>query len=127
MRSEIGQTLMLLTRDFQRRLDADLKARGVQGIGARHRAVFLFLGRNGASRAVELAQSAGIRPQSMMRIVHELEAMGMVERRADPADQGAVALHRDGMEAVRGGARRGRNLANLQQSQPAAGQGRHRQ
>tara|TARA_R110000823_G_scaffold130015_3_gene257807 strand:- start:12724 stop:13179 length:456 start_codon:yes stop_codon:yes gene_type:complete len=92
MRSEIGQTLMLLTRDFQRRLDADLKARGVQGIGARHRAVFLFLGRNGASRAVELAQSAGIRPQSMMRIVHELEAMGMVERRADPADSRAKLI-----------------------------------
>ncbi len=92
MRSEIGQTLMLLTRDFQRRLDADLKARGVQGVGARHRAVFLFLGRNGASRAVDLAQSAGIRPQSMMRIVHELEAMGMLERRPDPDDSRAKLI-----------------------------------
>ncbi|MEZ5568064.1 MAG: MarR family winged helix-turn-helix transcriptional regulator [Halioglobus sp.] len=103
MRSEIGQTLMLLTRDFQRRLDADLKARGVQGIGARHRDVFLFLGRNGASRAVDLAQSAGIRPQSMMKIVHELEALGMLERRVDPADSRAklIDFTQQGREFIR--------------------------
>lgn len=89
---EIGQILMLLTRDFQARLDADLRERGVAGVGARHRAVFLFLGRNGASRAVDLAESAGIRPQSMMKIVHELEAMGLVERRTDPADSRAKLI-----------------------------------
>jgi MarR family transcriptional regulator for hemolysin len=89
---QLGQTLMLVARDFQQRLDADLKARGVEGIGARHRAVFLFLGRNGASRAVELATAAGIRPQSMMKVVHELEAMGLVERRPDPDDSRAKLI-----------------------------------
>lgn len=89
---EIGQTLMLITRDFQQRLDNDLAQRGVDGIGSRHRAVFLFLGRNGPSRAVDLAQAAGIRPQSMMKIVHELEAMGLVERRTDPSDSRAKLI-----------------------------------
>lgn len=92
LRYEVGQILMLMARDFQQRLDADLDARGVRGIGARHRSVFLFLGRNGASRAVDIAQSAGIRPQSMMKIVHELEAMGLVERRPDPADSRAKLI-----------------------------------
>lgn len=92
LRYEVGQILMLMTRDFQQRLDADLAARGVRGVGARHRSVFLFLGRNGASRAVDLAQAARIRPQSMMKIVHELEAMGLVERHPDPADSRAKLI-----------------------------------
>ncbi|MFT4519550.1 MAG: DNA-binding MarR family transcriptional regulator [Halioglobus sp.] len=89
---ELGQTLMLLGRDFQQRLDRDLKQRDVQGIGTRHRAIFLFLGRKGASRAVDLAEAAGIRPQSMMKIVHELETLGLVQRCADPADSRAKLI-----------------------------------
>lgn len=88
----LGQTLMLMARDFQRRLDRDLHERGIRGIGARHRAVFLYLGRNGASRAVDLAEAAGIRPQSMMKIVHELESLGWVERREDPTDSRAKLI-----------------------------------
>jgi DNA-binding MarR family transcriptional regulator len=88
----LGQTLMLIARDFQQRLDTDLGARGVEGISARHRAVFLFLGRNGASRAVDLANAAGIRPQSMMKIVHELESLGLVERCEDPSDSRAKLI-----------------------------------
>jgi DNA-binding MarR family transcriptional regulator len=88
----LGQTLMLVARDFQRRLDRDLQLRGIRGIGARHRAVFLYLGRNGASRAVHLAEAAGIRPQSMMKIVHELESLGLVERREDPTDSRAKLI-----------------------------------
>lgn len=83
---------MLVARDFQKRLDRDLQLRGVQGIGARHRAVFLFLGRKGPSRAVDLAEAAGIRPQSMMKIVHELESLGLVERREDPSDSRAKLI-----------------------------------
>ncbi len=83
---------MLVAMDFQQRLDRDLDARGVQGIGARHRAIFLFLGRNGASRAVELAEAVGIRPQSMMKIVHELESLDLVERREDPTDSRAKLI-----------------------------------
>lgn len=92
LKQGLGQTLMLVARDFQRRLDRDLNLRGIQGIGARHRAVFLFLGRKGPSRAVDLAEAAGIRPQSMMKIVHELEALGLVERREDPTDSRAKLI-----------------------------------
>jgi DNA-binding MarR family transcriptional regulator len=92
LKHELGQTLMLMAMDFQQRLDSDLNSRGVQGIGARHRAVFLFVGRNGASRAVDLAEAAGIRPQSMMKVVHELESLGLVERREDPTDSRAKLI-----------------------------------
>ena len=88
-RQFLGQALMLAGRDFQSRLDRDLQRRGVRGIGARHRAIFLHLGRHGASRAVNLARAAGVRPQSMMKIIHELESLGLLERRADPDDSRA--------------------------------------
>ena len=89
---KIGQILMLMAKDFQSRLDADLGARGVQGISQRHRIIFLHLGQHGASRSVDLAQAAGIRPQSMMVIIHELEEMGLIERRPDPRDSRAKLI-----------------------------------
>ena len=85
----LGQTLMLVARDFRRRLDADLVARGIAGISHRHNDVFLYLGRNGPSRSVDLAHAAGIRPQSMMNIIQELEHQGLVQRRRDPTDSRA--------------------------------------
>ncbi len=88
----IGQILMLMAKDFQQRLDADLAARGIAGIGQRHRAIFLHLGQHGASRSVDLAEAAGIRPQSMMVIIHELEDMGLLERRPDPSDSRAKLI-----------------------------------
>ena len=89
---ELGQTLMLLLGDFQQRLDTDLASRGVNGIRARHRAVFMHLDRHGASRSVDLAAAAGIRAQSMMKIVHELEELGLVSRTADPSDSRAKLI-----------------------------------
>lgn len=99
---DFGRILMLTLEDFQRRLDADLARRGVRGIGRRHRAVFLHLGRHGASRAVDLAAAAGIRPQSMMKVIDELEALGLVERRPDPDDSRAkrVAFTRRGSRLI---------------------------
>lgn len=86
---ELGQTLMLVLEDFQRRLDKDLSERSVEGIRPQHRVVFMHLNRYGASRSVDLAATAGIRPQSMMKIVHELEQLGLVARRPDPTDSRA--------------------------------------
>lgn len=88
----LGQTLMLALSDFQGRLDADLKRRGVVGIRGRHRAVFMHLDRFGASRSVELAAAAVIRPQSMMKIVHEMEELGLVTRSPDPSDSRAKLI-----------------------------------
>lgn len=89
---EIGQILMLLTQDFQQRLDHDLKQRSIEGIGSRHRSVFLHLARYGPSRSVDLAAAAGIRPQSMMAIVNELLELGLVARRPDPSDSRAKLI-----------------------------------
>lgn len=86
---ELGQVLMLALEDFQRRLDSELSAGGFPGIRRRHRAVFMHLNTHGASRSVDLAAAAGIRPQSMMKIVHELEQLGLVTRKADPSDSRA--------------------------------------
>jgi DNA-binding MarR family transcriptional regulator len=85
----LGQTLMLILKDFQNRLDADLSQRNVEGIRPQHRVVFMHLDRFGASRSVDLAAAAGMRPQSMMKIVHELEQLGLVSRGPDPADSRA--------------------------------------
>ena len=92
LKHELGQTLMLALADFQRRLDEDLARRGVAGIRTRHRAVFIYLNRFGASRSVDLAAAAGIRPQSMMKIVHELEDLRLVTRREDPRDSRAKLI-----------------------------------
>lgn len=86
---ELGQVLMLSLRDFQQRLDGDLESQGFPGIRHRHRAVFMHLARHGASRSVDLAAAACIRRQSMMKIVHELEELSLVSRRADPEDSRA--------------------------------------
>ena len=86
---ELGQTLMMALRDFQRRLDEDLAQRDVSGIRARHRKVFMHLNHNGASRNVDLAEKVGVRPQSMMKTVQELEHLGLVTRSVDPLDSRA--------------------------------------
>ena len=85
----IGQTLMLMVKDFQQRLDEDLRSRDITGISQRHRAIVLHLGQHGASRSVDLADAAVIRPQSMMVIVNEMEQMGLIQRRPDPRDSRA--------------------------------------
>ena len=97
---EIGQLLMLTLQDFQWRLDRDLESAGFPGIRYRHRALFMHLERYGASRSVDLAEVAGIRPQSMMKIVHELEGLGLICRRTDPADSRAKLIEFTG-EGVR--------------------------
>ena len=101
-RHELGQTLMMVLRDFQQRLDADLAERSVRGIRARHRKVFMHLERNGAIRSVDLAEKVGVRPQSMMKTVHELEALGLVTRSADPRDSRAklVAFTKEGQTLI---------------------------
>lgn len=93
---------MTALRDFQRRLDADLAERGVQGIRSRHRKVFMHLANSGASRSVDLAEKVGVRPQSMMKTVHELEDLGLVSRTMDPSDSRAklVALTRKGQKFI---------------------------
>lgn len=99
---QLGQVLMLTLQDFQRRLDSDLADSGFPGVRYRHRALFMHLERFGASRSVDLAEGAGIRPQSMMKIVHELEQLGLISRRVDPADSRAklIEFTREGERVI---------------------------
>ncbi|MEH6551728.1 MAG: MarR family winged helix-turn-helix transcriptional regulator [Pseudomonadales bacterium] len=87
-----GQVLMLLTRDFHRRMEKNLGGAGIEGISKRHRSVFLYIGRFGPSRMVDIARADNIRPQSMMVIINELEAMGLVDRQPDPVDSRAKLI-----------------------------------
>jgi DNA-binding MarR family transcriptional regulator len=88
----LGQTLMMALHDFQHRLDEDLAQRGVRGIRARHRKVFMHLNHNGSSRSVDLAEKVGVRPQSMMKTIQELEQLGLVTRCVDPLDSRAKLI-----------------------------------
>ncbi|MBV1852844.1 MarR family winged helix-turn-helix transcriptional regulator [Catellatospora tritici] len=60
------------------------------------------LGRERALRLNELAEQLRIAPRSVTEVVDDLEARGLVERRADPADRRAtlVALTESGSEVV---------------------------
>jgi DNA-binding MarR family transcriptional regulator len=64
--------------------------------------VLARLDREGAQTTSWLAAAERVKPQSMARTVSELEAAGLVARRADPGDrrQRLVALTADGREAL---------------------------
>ena len=100
---ELGQVLMMAVRDFQRRLDEDLAERGVEGIRTGHRKVFMELASDGAGRSADLAAKIGVRPQSMMKTVHELEELGLVSRAPDPTDSRAklISLTRKGRALIK--------------------------
>jgi DNA-binding MarR family transcriptional regulator len=51
-----------------------------------HAAVLGRLDRDGPHSTAELAAAEGMRPQSMAQTLSELEAQGLISRRADPAD-----------------------------------------
>ncbi len=92
LEQDFGRLTMSLLADFQRRLDTDLASRGVSGVSRRYRGVLIHLGQTGGARNVDLATAAGIRPQSMMKIVHELEELGLVLRATDPEDSRAKLI-----------------------------------
>jgi DNA-binding MarR family transcriptional regulator len=81
---------------------------GVVGSGypikPNHSAVFGQIRLEG-SRLTELARKANITPQSMGKIVDELEHMGYVERTPDPADRRAklIRLTASGSKALQAG------------------------
>ena len=81
---------------------------GVVGAGyphkPKHSAVFAQISLDG-SRLTDLAQRAGMTPQSMAEIVGELVELGYVVRRPDPADRRAklIVLTRRGRDAVAAG------------------------
>ncbi len=87
--------LIIMTfEDYERRVahEFEISKWTKMRIKDRHRAVFTHIGRFGATRSVDLARAIGIRPQPMMKHVHELESLGLISRRPDPTDARAKLI-----------------------------------
>jgi DNA-binding MarR family transcriptional regulator len=84
-RFDLGLRLQQLSRDFERRARAALRARGHEELQPSHQVVFANLAPAG-TRLTELAERGGMTKQAMGQIVDDLERLGYVERRPDPAD-----------------------------------------
>lgn len=98
------QSLLLFAYQASaRELTAALQAGGHPAIRPKHGAVFANLELAG-SRATDLAERAGMGKAAMGELVDDLEELGYVERRPDPADRRAklvlptdAALHVTGL------------------------------
>jgi DNA-binding MarR family transcriptional regulator len=82
---QLGLLLTRLTRDFQKRHDDKAERFHVSGLRSSHSAVTVYLALR-PHRLTELAELNSMRPQSMLKIINELEALGFVERVNDPQD-----------------------------------------
>jgi DNA-binding MarR family transcriptional regulator len=86
----------------QNELFSTLAARGFDDLHPRHGAVMAYLEVAGV-RATELARLSGQHKQVVGTVIDELEALGYVERRPDPADRRAklVCPTERGLEQMR--------------------------
>jgi DNA-binding MarR family transcriptional regulator len=88
---DLGVLASQLTFSLQDELFARLAAEGYDDLNPRHGAVLAYLDEDGL-RATELAHLSGRHKQVVGRLVDELEELGYVERRPDPADRRAKLI-----------------------------------
>ncbi len=102
----IGALLRRTFGLFERRLHDGLHAAGMTEIRPTHHAVLRHLD-VGGTRASELARLSGLTRQALTQIIDDLEALGYVARRPDPADRRAkLVVYTDrGLEGYRAGRR----------------------
>jgi DNA-binding MarR family transcriptional regulator len=81
---DLGVLASQLVFSLQDELFAGLAAEGYDDLHPRHWAVLAYLDEDGI-RATELARLSGRHKQVVGRLVDELEELGYVERRPDPA------------------------------------------
>ncbi|MBW2315423.1 MAG: winged helix-turn-helix transcriptional regulator [Deltaproteobacteria bacterium] len=100
----IGQHLLEVAKDFQKRALEAFVARGHAGLQPAHQAVLTHLRLSGA-RLTELAQRASMSKQAMGQLVDEVERLGYVERVSDPSDGRAkiVRFTPAGLELIKHG------------------------
>jgi DNA-binding MarR family transcriptional regulator len=82
----IGLLLRLVYQHYSQDIEAALTAAGFGDIRPAHANVFPFVPPEGITVS-ELAELARVRKQTMAQAVGQLERMGYVERRANPADR----------------------------------------
>jgi DNA-binding MarR family transcriptional regulator len=85
---DLGVLAAKLLFSLQAELFARLSEDGYDDLRPRHGAVLAYLDEDGI-RATELARLSGRHKQVVGRLVDELEELGYVERRPDPADRRA--------------------------------------
>ena len=88
---DLGVLATRLLFSLQDELFAGWPEAGYDDLHPRHGAVLAFLDEDGV-RATELARLSGRHKQIVGRLVDELEDLGYVERRPDPADRRAKLI-----------------------------------
>jgi DNA-binding MarR family transcriptional regulator len=101
---DLGVLATQLLLSIQGELFARLAEVGYDDLHPRHSAVLAYLDEDGI-RATELARLSGRHKQIVGRLVDELEELGYVDRRPDPADRRAklVVPTERGLEQMRRG------------------------
>jgi DNA-binding MarR family transcriptional regulator len=99
---DLGVLASRLLFSLQEELFEELAAAGYGDLHPRHGAVLAYLDEDGV-RATELARLSGRHKQIIGRLIDELEELGYVERRPDPADRRAKLIFPTprGLEQVR--------------------------
>ena len=84
---------------LQRTLRAQARA---EGLGSAKLSVLAQCARHGALPAAEIARLERVKPQSLTRLLAELEADGLLQRQADPADgrRQLLSLTRAGARSI---------------------------
>ena len=85
---KLGLLIFRLFKDFRTRHDQIMALHRQNGLRAAHSAVIVYLAER-PHRLSELASLNGMRPQSMLKLVNELEKLGYVERVPDSRDSRA--------------------------------------
>jgi DNA-binding MarR family transcriptional regulator len=88
---DLGVLATRLLFSLQDELFQRLAEAGYDDLHPRHGAVLAFLDEDGV-RATELARLSGRHKQIIGRLIDELEALGYVQRRPDPADRRAKLI-----------------------------------
>jgi DNA-binding MarR family transcriptional regulator len=88
---DLGVLASRLLFSLQDELFERLSEAGYEDLHPRHGAVLAYLDEDGI-RATELAKLSGRHKQIIGRLVDELEGLGYVERRPDPADRRAKLI-----------------------------------
>ncbi len=91
VRETLGQLLILVARSWRRKSSDVLASFGLSAATAEP---LIWLNRAGGDmRQGALAQLIGIEGPSLVRLIDQLQAEGLVQRREDPSDRRAKAVH----------------------------------